>query len=632
MVESLMAVLQKESITMPNRHLLAALFLALFPLAGFAAPPKQPNILWLVSEDNNPLLGCYGDPNAKTPNLDKLASEGVQYNLAFANAPVCAPSRSTLITSVYASTTGTLNMRSRYPIPKEFGFYCTYLKQAGYYCMNPGKTDYNIQGNDKAPWDKGGAWSAAPAGKPWMLVINNATTHESCLHGSTVHPEFLKEPVELPAYHPDTPEIRSNWVEYYHKITKMDAEYGAIIDKLQKAGLADDTIVFYYSDHGGILTRSKRFVYDSGLRVPLIIRFGKNFQHLAPAAAGSKLDRLVSFVDFAPSLLSMVGGDIPAHMQGEPFLGPKAVAPREYTFGFRGRMDERYDLSYTVRDKQYRYIRNFMPHRIYGQHLAYLWQMPATVSWEKAYLDGKCNETQSLFWREKPSEELYDEAADHWEVKNLADSPDHRAALDRLRAALKNQMFKNRDAGLLPESEMVARAAGGPIFTMTHDASRYPFERIYEAADIATRRDPQSLPKLVNWMSDADPAVRYWAAVGCCVRGNSATPAASQLGRLLKDNTSCVRIAAAEALCRLGQPDEGLSALLAELDAPKADVLLTLNTLHALGAVAKPKADEIAAKLKLINARDGGRMNGDSGEKYTERAITDLLSALKAAK
>ncbi len=610
--------------------LIFAVLLALLPVtsahAADAPAKKQPNILWLVSEDNDPLLGCYGDKFARTPNLDKLASEGVLYLNAFSNAPVCAPSRSTLITGIYASTLGTLNMRSRYPIPSDFAFYCTYLKQAGYYCMNPGKTDYNIAGNDKQHWDKGSSWKDAPTGKPWMLVINTATTHESCLHGSKVHPEFLKEPITLPPYHPDTPEIRSNWVEYYHDITKMDAEYGAIIDKLKKDGLADDTIVFYYSDHGGILPRSKRFVYDSGLHVPLIIRFGKNVQQFAPAAPGTKLDRLVSFVDFAPSLLSMAGAPIPPQHQGQAFLGPAAAEPREYVFGFRGRMDERYDLSYTVRDKQYRLIHNYMPHRIYGQHLDYLWKMPATISWQKAYLAGKCDETQSIFWHEKPTEELYDETADPYEVHNLAGDPKYAEILARLRASLHDQLLKNRDAGLLPESEMLARAKGGPIFTVTRDEKRYPFDRILAAADMASQRDDASVPKLIELMNDTDPAVRYWAAVGCCVRGGKANAAAEALKPLMKDATPCVRIAADEALVRLGHA-EALTNLVAELTAAGGDSLLAVNTLEALGDLAKPAAAVITAQVKK-GLPGSGRMNGESGEKYSDRAAESLIEML----
>lgn len=603
--------------------------LALLPALACAAETpagKKPNILWIVSEDNDPFLGCYGDRFAKTPNLDKLAAEGVLYRNNFANAPVCAPSRCTMITGMYASSLGTLHMRSTYRVPDDAAKYCQYMQDAGYYCMNPGKTDYNLSGGS-GQWNRGKTWKDAPPGKPWMLVINSMTTHESCLHGSVVHEEYLKEPFKLPPYHPDTPEIRSNWVEYYHKITKLDAEFGAVLDRLEKDGLADDTIVFYYSDHGGILPRSKRFVYDSGLHAPLIIRFGKNFQHLAPAPAGTKLDRLVSFIDLPPSILSLAGGKIPAHYQGQAYLGPQAVtAEREYVFGFRGRMDERYDLSYTVRDKRYRYIRNYMPHRIYGQHLNYLWLMPAAVSWEKAYLAGKCDATQSAFWRPKPIEELFDEPADPYEVKNLAENPGESQTLARMRGALHEQLLQNRDAGFLPEAEMVVRAKGDPIQTMTRDETRYPFARVLEAADVAAGRDAASVPKLVKWMGDPDAAVRYWAALGCCVRGQAGlketAAALPALEPLLKDPSSSVRITAAEGMCWLGRADAGLPALVDALDGEPFDALLALNALEALGDIARPSAAQIAAKA--------GRLQKPKGEDYPARAAASLLAKLQA--
>jgi N-sulfoglucosamine sulfohydrolase len=596
------------------------------PSPAVAGSADKPNILWIVSEDNDPFLGCYGDKLARTPRLDGLAAEGVLYTRAFANAPVCAPSRSTLITGMYASTLGTLHMRSRYRIPAELGFYSASLRQAGYTCLNPGKTDYNIAGDDTATWDKGKTWSDAPPGKPWMLVLNIFTTHESVLHGSKVHPEFLKEPFTLPPYHPDTPEIRSNWVEYYRDVTKMDGEVGQVLDRLAAAGLADDTIVFYYSDHGGILPRSKRYVYDSGLRVPLIIRFGKNFQHLAPAPPGTRLDRLVSFVDLAPSLLSLAGAEIPRHLQGAAFLGPKAAAPRPFVFGFRGRMDERNDLSYTIRDSRYRYIHNYFPHRIYGERHDYLWRMPATASWEKAYKEGNCNEAQSAFWRPKPTEELYDELADPYEVHNLADRPDAQETLRRLRHTLHDQLLENRDAGFLPESEMLARAQGGSIYSMTQDDHRYPVGRILEAADVASLRDEASVSRLIEWMKDADAAVRTWAAIGCSVRGDKAAPAIEALRKLLDDPSPCARIAAGEALVRLGQ-SVGLDRLVGELDAPGGDTLAALDALGSLGDKAKPATAAIQAKIQK-GLLGPGRANGNSGPRLVDLAASDLLKIL----
>ena len=429
------------------------------------------------------------------------------------------------------------------------------------------------------------------------------TTHESCLHKTHVHPEFLAEKFTLPPYHPDTPEIRSNWVEYYHDVTKMDAEFGKVRQRLEKEGLIDDTIIFYFSDHGGILPRSKRFLYDSGLHVPLIVYFGKNFRHLAPVGPGSKVDAPVVFLDIAPSVLNLAGIKIPSYMQGHAFLGPGATANQEYAFGFRNRMDEVYDMSRTVRNRRFRYIRNFMPHRIYGQHLEYLWQMPATVSWEKAFHEGKCNDAQSAFWRRKPVEELYDELLDPYEVNNLAGAKDYREILGDLQRALRQHLLATRDTGFMPESDMVKRAEGSTARDVALDDARYPLAKILAAAELASDPHPGDVPQLVALMKDADPAVRYWAATGCCARGLSETiNAREDLRALCKDSSPAVRVAAAEGLTGAGATDEGLSALIRELH---NDTLLTLNAFDGLDPVTVGLvADGIAGNLPAELSED----------------------------
>jgi N-sulfoglucosamine sulfohydrolase len=603
---------------------LALLLLATVPIVFAGSPTgaaqRQPNILWLVSEDNGPLLGCYGDRFAHTPNLDGLGSQGVVYLNAFANSPGCAPSRSTLITGMYASSLGTQNMRSHYRIPAEVQFYATYMKRAGYYCMNPGKTDYNTARPGRTAWDHGESWKDAPAGKPWMLVLNSMITHESCLTHSVVHPEYLKIPFSVPAYQPDTPEVRSNWIEYYHAVTKMDAWVGDVIRQLQTDGLADDTIVFYFSDQGGILPRSKGFVYDSGLHVPLIVRFGRNFLSQSPGPPGTKLDRVVSLVDLPPTLSSLAGADIPAQYTGAAFLGAKSAPQQQYAFGFRARLDERYDLSYTLRDTRYRYIRNYMPHRIYGQRVESLWQVPAMASWENAYHIGICDGDQSAFWNEKPTEELYDEQADPAEVKNLAGYPTARNDLVRMRKALREQLLSNRDSGLFPEPEMLARFRGDAVYSITHTPGVYPLESILDAADLASGRDSESVPRLIELMKDADPAVRYWAATGCSVRAGSANDAIEPLRKLLKDPAPCLRIAAAEALCRNDDSAHGLPTLVSELHGTEFNVLMALNALESLGSAAEPARQSIAAQLTTVPR--------PRGENYCAKAAESLLIRL----
>jgi len=607
---------RKSTLTGLMTMLVAAVAVAFAPHRAAAAdPPARPNILWIVSEDNGPFLGCYGDEFADTPNLDRLARDGILYENAVANAPVCAPARSTIITGVYATAMGTHHMRSSNRIPTgTIKLFPAYLREAGYFTSNRSKTDYNLSPVEKDAWNQitGGHWRNREPGQPFFSVFNIGTSHESSLHGSKVHEEYLKEDFTLPPYHPDTPEIRSNWVEYYRIVSRMDAQVGEILADLEKDGLADDTIVFYYADHAGILTRSKRFLFDTGVHVPMIVRFPKKWQHLAPAEPGSRLDRNVAFVDLAPTVLSLAGIDAPDYMQGVAFLGPKAGEPRAYNYVFRGRMDERYDMMRAVRDGQYKYINNYMPHRIYGQHLNYLWRMPATQSWERAFKAGKTNEVQSRFFGPKAAEELYDHTKDPWEVNNLAGDPAYADVLKRMREANREHLLTIRDAGFLPESEMVDRAARNntTVCEMARDERLYPLTRLIEAADTASSRDPGALPKLIEYMGDADPGIRYWGAVGCAVLEKQAAAAADTLRKLLEDPTPSVRITAAEALYRMGHTDEARPVIVGALEDPNSwAALRAVNILQSLG----PEALKAALPELAKAAKRGGYVQRAAG-------------------
>jgi arylsulfatase A-like enzyme len=511
---------------------------------------KPPNILWIVSEDNSPFLGCYGDTFATTPNLDALAAESVVFDHAFANAPVCAPTRFTIVTGMYACTMGTHNMRSRYDIPDFVKPYPHYLRGAGYYCTNPGKTDYNFKTTDKSHWDSG-TYKDRPAGQPFFHVFNTGISHESSIHKrqDPIRHDYLTVP--LPPYHPDTVEIRKDWAQYYDKIEDMDTKVGEVVAELEAEGLAEDTIVFYYSDHGGVLCRSKRFVYETGTHVPMMIRFPKKYQHLAPSGPGTRTDRIVCFVDLAPTILSLAGIRIPEYMQGEAFLGDQQKAPREYAYLFRNRMDEVTDMMRAVRDKKFRYIRNYMPHRIYGQHLNYLWKAANTQSWEQEYLAGRCDAIQSIFWETKPPEELYDVEADPWEVNNLASDPQYANTLSRMRAETSRWVHKNKDAGFLPEQEMVDRSAGTTIYDLIRQPD-FPIERIIDTAEMASMRDANNLAELINRLGDGENVVRYWAAIGCSVLGPAAQPAKVTLLTMQSDPSADVQSAVEEALLAIG--------------------------------------------------------------------------------
>ena len=319
-----------------------ATLIAAAPLFG-SAGAARPNILWIVSEDNSPFtVGAYGDPLAQTPHLDRLATNGVVFDRVFAAAPVCAPSRASIITGMYASALGTQPMRSQVPLPSWLRYFPSYLRDAGYFTTNRAKTDYNaavLPGT----WDQNGTnahWRNRAKDQPFFSVFNFSSSHESRLH-ERLPLKTGPDRVIIPPYLPDTPEVRADFAQYYGRVSEADTEIGALLAELDDAGLADDTIVFYYSDHGGVLPRSKRFLYESGTRVPLIIRFPPKYQHLAPGLPGSRVNELINLIDLAPTVLSLAGVEAPPFFQGRAFAGKAREPAPPFTFMFRDRMDER---------------------------------------------------------------------------------------------------------------------------------------------------------------------------------------------------------------------------------------------------------------------------------------------------
>ncbi len=549
------------------------LFLSAFILSSCrkSQPEELPNILWLTSEDNSPFLGCYGDTFATTPNFDKLASGGFVYTHAFANAPVCAPTRNTILTGVYACSGGHEHMRSYYPKSGAVKTYPELLRAAGYYCSNNVKTDYNL-GNfdDKSIWDdcsNKAHYKNRPAGKPFFAVFNSTITHESSLHQSTPDSLLRHNPdkVPLPPYHPATPEMKHDWAQYYDKIEDLDTWVGEKLKELEEAGLAENTIVFYYGDHGGVLARSKRFLYESGTRVPFIVRIPEKYKYLFPAEKpGSKVDRLISWVDLVPTLLSISGIPVPDYLQGKAFLGKQKTADPEYAYLFRGRMDERYDMSRAVRDQKFRYIRNYMPHRAYGQRLEYLWKAPSVGSWEQAFLNGECNEVQSIFWKAKPAEELYDVENDPWEINNLAGNQEYNDVLERMRKANRDHLLKIYDTGFLPEADRIERVGDMPIYDFMR-TGKVDLPAIVDAAELATWGNAENIEMLKNYLKNSESAIRYWGATGLLILGEKAAVAKPDLLQALNDSSLSVVTVAAEALYNLGEKSAAVKSLVAVL-------------------------------------------------------------------
>jgi len=600
-----------------------------FGLLASAYGADKPNILWITSEDNGPHLGCYGDDYATTPNLDGLAAKGLIYRNAWSTAPVCAPARTTIISGVYPPATGGQHMRSMVNMPAFMKMYPQYLKEVGYYCTNNSKEDYNVAKPVKNVWDESSRnahWKNRAEGQPFFAIFNITTSHESQIRKRPHQAVHDPEKVRVPAYHPDTPEVRQDWAQYHDKLSEMDATAGRYLREIEEAGLADDTIIFYYGDHGSGMPRSKRWPYNSGLSVPLIVHVPEKFKHLAPDeyAVGGETDRLVGFIDLAPTLLSIVGIEPPQHMQGDAFMGKFETEPVKYQFGFRGRMDERYDLVRSVRDKRYVYIRNYMPHRIYGQYIQYMFQTPTTQVWRQMYDAGQLQPPMTFFWEQKPVEELYDLAYDPDEVKNLAESPSHIAVMERFRKAHQDWVMETRDIGFLPEGEIHHRAEGSTPYEMGHNNEAYELESVFQIAQIAAARDVESIPDLLNALRSEDSAVRYWGALGFLIRGKDVVRShENELLLALKDDSPYVRAVAGEALGTF--TDRNLDAVLKTLiDGSNMEedgvfsAMYNLNALQMLGDKAMGIREEIKA-LPNKSSRQLGRIGG-----YVPRLLQKL--------
>ena len=533
----------------------------------FTQASDLPNILWITSEDNGPHLGCYGDKYADTPNLDALAAKGVIYSRAISNAPVCAPARTTIIAGMYPPSTGSEHMRSMVKLPSEFKMYPSYLRDLGYYCTNNSKEDYNLLKEGEV-WNESGRkgdWKNRPQkDQPFFSIFNFTISHESKIR-SRPHTQ-IHDPakVRVPTYHPDHPEVRKDWAQYYDKITEMDKMVGAKLKQLKDDDLDKETIVFYYGDHGSGMPRSKRWPFFSGLNVPLIVHVPEKWKHLASSdyKVGGSINRRVGFVDLAPTLLSIAGKKPPAHMQGHAFMGKHEATVQEYAYGFRGRMDERYDMVRSVVGKRYIYIRNYMPHKPYGQHVSYMFQTTTTQVWKKLFDEGKLNQEQSQFWKTKPAEELYDLQNDPDEVINLAKSKEHTNILKKMRSAHLSHIRKIRDIGFLPEGEIHARAKGSTPYEIARNSKKYPFEKILAAAELATSLKKNDLPKIAHLLKDNDSAVRYWGAIGILSHKNAGTKAYSkELINALNDKSPYVQATAAEALGQFGSKNEQILAV-----------------------------------------------------------------------
>jgi len=557
-----------------------------------AAAKRRPNFLWIVSEDNSKHYLKLFDPNgAPAPNIERLAKRGVVFNHAFSNAPVCSVARTTLATGILAPRGGFQYHRKSQManLPAGLRMFPAYLRKAGYYTTNNAKKDYNVV-EGKGVWDassRKATWRGRPSKKqPFFHMQSFGASHESSLHFKMdkIKPgELGTDPkkVFIPPYHPDTDLFRFTYARYHDRMGVVDEFVGSMVKKLEEDGLLEDTFIFYFGDHGGVLPGSKGYIREAGLHVPLVVRIPENWKHLVDLKQGSRTDGFVSFIDFGPTLLHLAGIDVPGPMDGKPFMGPGItvadLASRDETFGYADRFDEKYDLCRSLRKGRFKYLRNYQAFYPDGLQNNYRYRMLAYEEWRRLYREGKLNAAQRRFFERRPVEELYDIEADPHGVQNLAADPAHAATLADMRQRLQARVKHLADLSFYPESYMVEHALGdGIAFGQAHSKD---IARLVDIADLSLLPFAKARPALEKALGSTKPWERYWALIACSCFGKQAMPLVTGAGELLQDDELLVRVRAAEFLAIVGAADPR-PTLYAALNATKSNVeaLLTFNT------------------------------------------------------
>ncbi len=614
----------------------------------------RPNILWITMEDTcHQFIGSYGNKQALTPNMDRLANKGVRFDNAFSSAPVCAPSRNTIITGCLSELMGTGNHRSQYPIPDFIKGFPYYLRKAGYFTSNNRKTDYNL-GNSKhfihEAWDecygdagwgtsfginkdtfdetsKEAGWWHRKTDQPFFSVFNLANSHQSrtMTHPYKWYEDFVlsripeekrikPEQIEVPPFYRDTPEMRKHLCRVYNSLQYTDMEFGGILNRLKEDGLDQDTIVFCFADHGEGIPKGKTSAVVLGFQVPFFIYFPPKLQHLSPWTVGKATQELVnSSEDTAPTVLSLAGVDIPKHMTGRPILGKQRRSPRPYVFCARNRIDESQDLSRCVTNGRYFYTRVFMPQLPLVKFIKYMEVGDIMRTIRSDYQAGKLNKAQAeLVNSRQPVEYLYDLKNDVWQINNLADNPDYQSVLNNLRKALQDHLRKTRDIHFMPEYEMVKRSETKPAYEFRMDDDSYPFERILWAANLVGSN--VAVDQHLKALKDPDASVRFWGAVGLDNLGERARHYREEISAGLDDPHPSVQIVMAGAAYKLYDDQRAYDILKKYLYAENENLLL-----RALQTIQNMRGKSMAFKPHLETQLN--RLGRDQNMNYDVTSI-----------
>lgn len=555
----------------------------------------KPNFVFLISEDNSKhFMKLFDETGPSTPNIEKLAKHGLIFDRAFSNAPVCSVARSTLVTSCYAPRIGTEFHRKEkiVPMPDGLRMFPAYLRDAGYYTTNNKKEDYNAI-KTKDVWDESSGkayWTKRAPGQPFFHQQSSYNvTHESSLHfpPSTMETPTVTDPasVYLAPCHPDTPTFRYTYARYHDRIQEMDRQIGEMVDRLEKDGLLEDTFIFYFGDHGGVLPGSKGYIWERGLHVPMVVRIPENWKHLVDAKIGTRVKGFVNFIDLGPTLLRLAGVDVPAGFDGRPFLGEGVslaeVNSRDETFGYADRFDEKYDLVRTLRKGNLKYMRSYQPFNFDGLQNDYRYKMLAYQEWRQLYRAGKLNEIQSQFFEARPAEALYDLENDPEETTNLAADPKYAEALSDMRKRLTDRVKSLPDLSFFPESYLVDEAFDNPVaFGQAH---KEEIAELVDVADLSLIAPDVAAPGIEKALASDNPWKRYWGLIVCSSHGKAAKAFVADAKELAaNDPEILVRVRAAEFLGLIGAADPRptiTEALLKSVSPVEANLILNTAVL-----------------------------------------------------
>ena len=582
-------------------------------LSYSAEPTKRPNFVFIVSEDNSiHYLRLYGNKLGITPNIERLADNGLTFNHAFSGAPVCSVARSTLATAMHAPRVGFQYHRKSAlaSLPPGVKPWSQVLRENGYYTTNNAKTDYNFNVNRKEVWDMSSnkaTWRNRPnKAMPFFHMQSFADSHESRLHFPLKQMETptktSPDDVMLQPYFPDTPIMRYTKARYYDRIRVIDSQVGKIVNQLKEDGILEDTFVFYFGDHGGVMPRSKGYAYESGLHVPLVVRIPENFKKLIDHKRGTRTNGFVSFIDFGPTVLNLASISVHKELDGQAFFGKGVsaadLANRDEVFGHADRFDEKFDMVRTYRKGKWKYIRNYQSYYADGLQNNYRYRQLAYDNWRNLYRAERLNPVQRQFFERRSVEQLFNLEKDPHEVTNLAADPAQSKRLAEMRGLLKNKMKSINDLSFYPENRMVTTALNdGVAFGREHAKQ---ISRLSDLADTALLPFSEVQQTLASSLQSKGALRRYWALKVCSNFGEKAKSLAIAAMPLLNDENLMVRVRAAEFLgsIKAVDPMPTLYGVVNNAETEQA-LMIAFNTIVYLRDQVGHKYDPEKVKLKF---------------------------------